>query len=41
MSKIVNENILRTQKGIEEDRAIIDETITVLGEFEQGAMQKE
>ncbi len=40
MSKIVNENILRTQKGIEEDRAIIDETITVLGEFEQGAMQK-
>lgn len=40
MSKIVNENILKTQKGIEEDRAIIDETIAVLGEFEQGAMQK-
>ncbi len=40
MSKIVNTNILKTQKGIEEDRAIIDETISVLGEFEQGAMQK-
>ena len=40
MSKIVNTNILKTQKGIEEDRAIIDETIAVLGEFEQGAMQK-
>ncbi len=40
MSKVVNKNILRTQKGIEEDRAIIDETITILGEFEQGAMQK-
>ncbi len=36
MSKIVNENILKTQKGIEEDRKLIDETIAVLGEFEQG-----
>ena len=35
-SKIVNENILKTQKGIEEDRKLIDETIAVLGEFEQG-----
>ena len=36
MSKVVNENILKTQKGIEEDRKLIDETIAVLGEFEQG-----
>ena len=36
MAKVVNENILRTQKGIEEDRKLINETIAVLGEFEQG-----
>ncbi|WP_418180275.1 methyl-accepting chemotaxis protein [Aliarcobacter lanthieri] len=36
MSKVVNENIIKTKKGIEEDRKLIDETITVLGEFEQG-----
>ncbi|MFK2821413.1 methyl-accepting chemotaxis protein [Arcobacter sp. YIC-80] len=36
MSKVVNENIQKAKKGIEEDRAIIDETITVLGEFEKG-----
>ncbi|QKF73529.1 4HB sensor-containing MCP-domain signal transduction protein [Aliarcobacter faecis] len=36
MSKVVNENILKTQKGIEEDRKLIDETIAVLSEFEQG-----
>ena len=36
MSKVVNDNILKTQKGIEEDRRLIDETIAVLGEFEQG-----
>jgi methyl-accepting chemotaxis protein len=36
MSKVVNENILKTKKGIEEDRKLIDETIAVLGEFESG-----
>ena len=36
MSKVVNENIIKTQKGIEEDRKLIDETIAVLGEFESG-----
>jgi methyl-accepting chemotaxis protein len=36
MSKVVNENITKTKKGIEEDRKLIDETISVLGEFEQG-----
>ncbi|RBQ29601.1 methyl-accepting chemotaxis protein [Aliarcobacter vitoriensis] len=36
MSKVVNENIVKTRKGIEEDRKLIDETISVLGEFEQG-----
>ena len=36
MAKVVNQNILRTQKGIEDDRKLINETIAVLGEFEQG-----
>ena len=36
MSKVVNENITKTKAGIEEDRNIIDNTIEVLGEFEQG-----
>ena len=36
MAKVVNTNILKTQKGIEEDRALIDETIKILGEFESG-----
>ena len=40
MAKVVNQNILRTQKGIEEDRKLINETIAVLGEFEQGDLCK-
>ena len=36
MAKIVNKNILKTKKAIEEDRDIIDNTIEVLGEFESG-----
>jgi methyl-accepting chemotaxis protein len=40
MSQVVNENILKAKKGIEEDRAIIDETIKVLGEFEQGDLRQ-
>ena len=36
MAKVVNENIVITQKGIEEDRKVIDETIAVLSEFEEG-----
>ena len=36
MANVVNENIKKAKRGIEEDRAIIDETIQVLGEFEQG-----
>ncbi|MFA9373725.1 MAG: methyl-accepting chemotaxis protein [Poseidonibacter sp.] len=36
MSKVVNQNIDKTRQGIEEDRKLIDETIAVLGEFEQG-----
>jgi len=36
MAKVVNENIIKTKEGIEEDRKLIDETISVLGEFEQG-----
>ena len=40
MSKVVNENIIKTQKGIEEDRKLINETISVLGEFEQGDLSQ-
>ncbi len=36
MADIVNENIKKTQIGIEEDRKLINETIAVLSEFEQG-----
>ena len=36
MAKIINENISKVEKGIAEDRKLIDETIAVLGEFEQG-----
>ena len=36
MSKVVNKNIIITKNGIEEDRKLIDETILVLSEFEQG-----
>jgi len=36
MAKIVNKNILLTKESIEEDRKLIDETINVLTEFEQG-----
>ena len=40
MAKVVNVNILKTKLGIEEDRKLIDETIAVLGEFEQGDLCK-
>ena len=36
MSKVVNENIEKTKKGIEEDRKFIDDTVIILSEFEQG-----
>jgi len=36
MAKLINLNIEKTQRGVEEDRRLIDETIAVLGEFEQG-----
>jgi methyl-accepting chemotaxis protein len=36
MAKVVNENIVLTTKNIDEDRKLIDETIAVLSEFEQG-----
>jgi methyl-accepting chemotaxis protein len=40
MASVVNENIVKTQQGIEEDRAVINETIEVLNEFEQGDLSK-
>ncbi len=36
MAKLVNTNIRKTKKSIDEDRLFIDETIEVLSEFEQG-----
>jgi methyl-accepting chemotaxis protein len=36
MAKQINENITKIEKTVEEDRKLIDETITVLNEFEQG-----
>ncbi len=40
MSKVVNENILKAKEGLEEDRAIIEESIKVLGNFEQGDLSQ-
>ncbi len=40
MTKIVNENIIKTQSGIDEDRKFIDETIHVLSEFEKGDLSQ-
>jgi len=40
MTGIVNENILKTQLGINEDRKFIDETISVLSQFEQGDLSQ-
>ena len=36
MAQVVNENIVKAKKGIDEDRAVINDTIEVLAEFEQG-----
>ena len=36
MAKVVNENIIKTKAGIEEDRQVINSTVAVLAEFEQG-----
>ncbi|MDC0932849.1 methyl-accepting chemotaxis protein [Arcobacteraceae bacterium] len=36
MAKIVNQNIIKTKTSIEEDRKVIDDTINILNEFEQG-----
>ena len=36
MAKIVNENIIRTEKNLEEDKVLINQTISTLGEFAQG-----
>jgi len=40
MSKVVNENITKTKSGIEEDRKVIDDTVAVLAEFEQGDLHQ-
>jgi methyl-accepting chemotaxis protein len=36
MAQVVNENIIKAKEGIEDDRRVIDNTISVLAEFEQG-----
>jgi len=40
MAKVVNENINKTKMGIEEDKQIIKDTISVLAEFEQGDLSQ-
>ena len=40
MSKLLNDNIKKAQKDIEEDRKIIKDTIKVLGEFQKGDLSQ-
>lgn len=40
MSKVINENILKIKNNIEEDNKVIDSTILVLKEFEQGDLSQ-
>ncbi len=40
MAKVVNANIEKAKQGVEEDRRVIDGTISVLSEFEQGDLSK-
>ena len=40
MAKVVNENINKAKISIEEDRQVIDNTILVLSEFEQGDLSQ-
>ena len=40
MSNLLNENIKKVQKDIEEDRHIIEDTIKVLGEFQKGDLSQ-
>ncbi len=40
MSKVVNENIIKTKKGIDEDRKLIEETIVVLAAFQNGDLNQ-
>ncbi|ADG93029.1 methyl-accepting chemotaxis sensory transducer [Arcobacter nitrofigilis DSM 7299] len=40
MAKVVNKNIELTKEGILEDRKLIDETIAVVSEFEQGDLSQ-
>ena len=40
MSKTLSDNIEKTRLGIEEDRKLISETISVLGEFEHGDLSQ-
>jgi methyl-accepting chemotaxis protein len=40
MAKVVNENIQYSKENIQEDRQVIDSTIAVLSEFEQGDLSQ-
>ena len=40
MTNTVNQNILKIQQNIEDDKKVIDDTISVLNEFEQGNLYK-
>jgi len=40
MARIVNQNIKKTKDSIDEDRKVIDATISILNEFEQGDLSQ-
>ncbi len=40
MAKVVNDNIKKTERSIEDDRKVIDETIAVLAKFEKGDLSQ-
>jgi len=40
MAKVVNSNINKTKNNLEEDRKVLDETISVLAEFEKGDLHQ-
>ncbi len=40
MSKLINDNIMKTKKNIDEEREVINSTITILSEFEKGDLSQ-
>ncbi len=40
MSKLINDNIIKTKKNIDEERSVINSTISILAEFEKGDLSQ-